>query len=113
MMQRAMKNPAWKTLLQRGTEWAATGKVTIPPARNWPSTREAAEGPALSWVRTDTSLALCNGDKTVWRLVFDPKQPKSYFHPLATVDGEVLTAFEPADHPGIAAFGGHGNSSTA
>ena len=39
----AMKNPAWKTLLQRGTEWAATGKVTIPPAKDWPATREDAE----------------------------------------------------------------------
>ena len=58
-----------------------------------------AEEPTLSWVQTDTSLALCNGDKTVWRLVFDAQQPKSYFHPLATVDGQVLTAFEPADHP--------------
>lgn len=95
----SMRNPAWRTLLQRGTEWAASGKVTIPPAGNWPATRQDAEGPALSWLQTDTSLALCNGDETVWRLVFDPKQPKSYFHPLATVDGEVLTAFEPADHP--------------
>jgi uncharacterized protein len=38
-----MKNTAWKTLLQRGTEWAATGKVTIPPAKDWPSTKEDAE----------------------------------------------------------------------
>lgn len=38
-----MKNTAWKTLLQRGTEWAATGKVTIPPATDWPSTQEDAE----------------------------------------------------------------------
>lgn len=95
----AMKNAAWKTLLQRGTEWAATGNVTIPPAKNWPSTKEHAEGPALSWKRTDASLALCNGDQTVWRLVFDPAQPKTYFHPLSTVDGEVLTVSEPADHP--------------
>lgn len=93
-----MGNSAWRTLLQRGTEWAASGKVTIPPAKNWPSVREGADGPALSWKHTDTSLALCNGDQTVWRLVFDARQPKSYFHPLATVDGEVLTAFEPADH---------------
>ncbi|MEI6177105.1 MAG: DUF6807 family protein [Verrucomicrobiota bacterium] len=95
----SMKNPAWQTLLQRGTEWAASGKVSIPPAKNWPATKESADVPALSWLRTDTSLALCNGDKTVWRLVFDAKQPKTYFHPLATVDGDVLTAFEPADHP--------------
>lgn len=76
-----------------------SGKTSSPPARNEPTTKESAETPALSWLQTDTSLALCNGDKTVWRLVFDAKQPKSYFHPLATVDGEALTAFEPADHP--------------
>ena len=38
-----MKNTAWKTLLQRGTEWAATGKVTIAPTTDWPSTQEDAE----------------------------------------------------------------------
>jgi type 1 glutamine amidotransferase len=38
-----MKNTAWKTLLQRGTEWAATGKVSIPPATDWPATMEDAE----------------------------------------------------------------------
>lgn len=31
----AMGNPMWRTLLQRGTEWAATGKVTeITPSNN-------------------------------------------------------------------------------
>ena len=39
----AMKNTAWRTLLQRGTEWAATGKVTLPAAKNWPATRADAE----------------------------------------------------------------------
>ncbi len=38
-----MQNTAWKTLIQRGTEWAATGKVTIPPATDWPATKEDAE----------------------------------------------------------------------
>jgi type 1 glutamine amidotransferase len=38
-----MKDPAWKTLLQRGTEWAATGRVTIAPPTDWPSTKEDAE----------------------------------------------------------------------
>lgn len=42
----AMQNSAWRTLLQRGTEWAASGKVTIPPAKNWPATREDAEDSA-------------------------------------------------------------------
>ena len=38
-----MKNPAWRTLLQRGTEWAATGRVSIPAANDWPATKEDAE----------------------------------------------------------------------
>ena len=58
-----------------------------------------AHAASFNWQTNDTSLALRNGDKTVWQLVFDPKQPKTYFHPLATVDGEVLTALSPADHP--------------
>lgn len=94
-----MSNPGWRTLLQRGTEWAASGKVSIAPAKNWPATKESAEPPTLSWRQTETSLALCKGEKTVWRLVANPKEPKSYFHPLASVDGEELTAFQPADHP--------------
>ena len=55
--------------------------------------------PSFSWQSTDTSLALRNGTNIVWQLVFDPKQPKTYFHPIATVDGDVLTALSPADHP--------------
>ena len=39
----AMKNSAWQTLLLRGTEWAATGKVTLPPATAWPATKDDAE----------------------------------------------------------------------
>jgi type 1 glutamine amidotransferase len=38
-----MKNTAWRTLLQRGTEWAATGKVTIPQAADWPAAKEDAQ----------------------------------------------------------------------
>ena len=57
-----------------------------------------ADGRALAWKQGETSLALSNHGKTVWRLVFDPQQPKSYFHPLASIDGQVMTAFEPADH---------------
>ena len=39
----AMKNTAWRSLLQRGTEWAATAKVTLPPAKDWPATQADAE----------------------------------------------------------------------
>jgi hypothetical protein len=59
----------------------------------------ADETGGYQWRQNETSLTLCHGDKTVWRLVANPKEPKSYFHPLASVDGEELTAFQPADHP--------------
>ncbi len=58
-----------------------------------------AAAASFNWQTTDTSLALRNGDKIVWRLVVDPEQQKTFFHPLATVNGEVLTALHPADHP--------------
>jgi hypothetical protein len=59
----------------------------------------AGEEVGFNWKRDDTSIALNKGGKTIWKLVADSKEPKSYFHPLATVDGEALTVFEPADHP--------------
>jgi len=61
--------------------------------------KAAGEGAAHAWRQTGTSLSLCDGAKTVWCLVADPEIPKAYFHPLATPDGDALTAFEPADHP--------------
>ncbi len=32
----AMQNKAWQTLMLRGIEWAATGKITIPLQEPWP-----------------------------------------------------------------------------
>jgi type 1 glutamine amidotransferase len=102
-----MQNVAWQTLMLRGTEWAATGKVTIAVPGNWPSTPAAAEAvrPAqtqgqykFSWQRTDNSLALLNGDKIVWRFNFDKKLSKPYFHPIGLPDGTELTWDRPADH---------------
>jgi hypothetical protein len=51
-----------------------------------------------SWKRTDTTVALMTGDKVVWQLVHDAKADKPYFHPLATVDGDVITGLRPEDH---------------
>jgi hypothetical protein len=53
----------------------------------------------FAWEHGETSLALRKQGKIVWRVVFDPAQPKSYFHPLASIEGQVMTEFEPADHP--------------
>ena len=62
------------------------------------SAGQPATGRILAWEKSETKLALLNHGNTVWCLVMDPARPKSFFHPLATVHGEVLTAFEPADH---------------
>ena len=69
---------------------AMSGKCTAAPER---------PAASLNWEQTGTSLALHNGTNVIWKLVFDPQQPKTYFHPLATIDGRVLTAFRPPDHP--------------
>ena len=63
-----------------------------------PSTATAATNAKLSWKQTDTTVALMNGDKVVWRLNHDPKEDKPYVHPLATIDGSVLTWHRPPDH---------------
>lgn len=58
----------------------------------------AAAAEPLQWRQTETRLALLRGTSVVWQLVYDPAESKSYFHPLATSDGRVLTACRPADH---------------
>ncbi len=52
----------------------------------------------LAWQSDSNSIALLNVGKVVWRLNHDKAEGKPYFHPLATVDGNVLTCLRPADH---------------
>ena len=59
---------------------------------------EAKADKKLTWKQTDTTVALLNGDKVVWQLNHDPKVDKPYIHPLATIDGSVLTWNRPPDH---------------
>jgi type 1 glutamine amidotransferase/HEAT repeat protein len=51
------------------------------------------------WDQTETSLALVDHGQTVWRLNFDRRQGKPFFHPLALPGWPELTALRPADHP--------------
>jgi type 1 glutamine amidotransferase len=44
----AMSSPAWRTLMLRGAEWAATGQVTLAPLAPWPAKPEMAVAPAKS-----------------------------------------------------------------
>lgn len=92
-----MQNNAWKTILLRGTEWAATGMVTLPLIEPWPSKYEIAEEQSKYWVESDSSLTLMNGHKVVWQFNF-PKFGKPYFHPINSIDGHTLTWLSPPDH---------------
>ena len=93
----AMQNAAWQTILLRGTEWAATGKVTITAQEPWPGNSEIAERQSKYWEQSDTTITLMNGYKIVWQFNF-PKLGKPNFHPLNTVDGYTLTWLSPPDH---------------
>ncbi len=91
----AMQNIGWKTLMQRGTEWAATGKVTqkLPQELSL-----ADQAKRLSWKEEPNSLALTNNEQVVWQFNFSKAEGKPYFHPLSTLNGCVLTELRPADH---------------
>ena len=93
----SMRNSAWQTLLLRGTEWAATGNVTISAHEPWPVNSEIAERQSRYWEQSDTTLALMNGDKKVWQFNYS-QLGKPYFHPLNTIDGYTLTWLSPPDH---------------
>jgi len=90
---KALETPGCKLLMLRGAEWAATGKVTI-------SASGASEpGKRLfDWKQTKDTVALLSAGKVVWQFNFDKARDKPYFHPLATVDGSVLTWNRPGDH---------------
>lgn len=56
----------------------------------------------FSWRQTSASLALMNGEQVVWQfnhLQDGSERGTPYFHPLATLDGTVLTDLHPDDHP--------------
>ncbi len=94
-----MRNNAWKTLLLRGTEWAATGVVTIQPLNPWPNDNNAGRNQSeLSWKKTDSTISLLKNNNILWQLNI-PKIGKPYFHPINTNNGNALTWLKPDDHP--------------
>ncbi len=70
---------------------------TTPSAAAKPAPK-AAKPRKLSWRQTDGSLALLNNGKVVWQFNHK-KTPKPNFHPVALLDGTVLTWLSPPDHP--------------
>ena len=61
-------------------------------------TPAASAADALRWERTETSLALRDGQRVVWRFSAGPEAGKPYFHPVTLPDGTVATDHRPADH---------------
>ena len=57
-----------------------------------------AASSAMEWEKSDTSLALRDGDRIVWRFSAGPEAGKPYFHPVTLPDGTVATDHRPADH---------------
>jgi hypothetical protein len=62
-------------------------------------TEPATQPCKFSWKQTDTTLALLNRDRVVWQWNYAPTLAKPYFHPVALIDGMILTEPSPADHP--------------
>lgn len=94
---RAMKNSGWETLMLRGTEWAATGDVTIPvPISISDQTPENLE--AFSWLESDTTVALLNDGEILWQYNFNTIKGKPFFHPV-NLNHSTITWLSPDDHP--------------
>lgn len=93
---KVMSNVAWQSLMLRGTEWAATGNVTIPVPDDWPSAEKQAG--EFTWKQSDKTLALQKQGKVVWQFNFDKSRGKPYFHPVCLTDGTELTWLRPPDH---------------
>ncbi|MCX6877947.1 MAG: alpha-L-fucosidase [Verrucomicrobia bacterium] len=73
---------------------AASAALPATAASATPATAAAA----ISWRRTETTLALVRGSNILWQAVADPAQGKPYFHPLATPGGVVVSDLRPPDH---------------
>ena len=61
--------------------------------------RELVLHPQYSWQETDSTIALLNHGQIVWQFNYGNDTRKPYFHPVALVDGPVLTCLSPRDHP--------------
>jgi hypothetical protein len=61
--------------------------------------QQLIQHPQYTWQVRDDTLALLNHDRTVWRFNYGKDAPKPYFHPVALIDGTVLTCLSPRDHP--------------
>jgi len=94
--ERAMLNTGFGILVKRAVQWCAHREITVdlPPELTKASNLQGT----LTWVETDTSVALCRDGGVIWQYNFKDRFGKPYFHPLC-VNRAVLTCLSPPDHP--------------
>ncbi len=61
--------------------------------------QELTQHPDYKWQQTSDTIALLNHGRIVWQFNYGKDTRKPYFHPVALVDGTVLTCLSPRDHP--------------
>ncbi len=91
---RAMRNAGFRLLLQRGTEWAATGNVTQPVVQELQPVNNSK---IYNWKETDTTLVLFNGEQIIWQYNYNTKYGRPYFHPVFAGRNNI-TCLSPDDH---------------
>jgi type 1 glutamine amidotransferase len=94
--ERALLNSGLKSILVRGTLWAA-GKEKMPELIEELNIASGAEND-FSWEKTDSSFCLKNGKYPVWQFNFNNRYGRPYFHPVSA-SGSILTCVDPPDHP--------------
>lgn len=95
--QSALFNTGLRTLLTRGTEWAARGVVTTGvPIDLQLMEKEISHN--YAWGQSDSTFSLKNDNGVVWQYNFNNRYKKPYFHPVVA-HGTTLTCVSPLDHP--------------
>jgi hypothetical protein len=61
--------------------------------------QELIQHPQYAWQQTASTITLLNHGRIVWQFNYGKDTRKPYFHPVALVDGPVLTCLSPRDHP--------------
>jgi len=93
---RAMRNTGFQTLILRGTEWAATSKVSIAVPRDLQQNKSENTG-EFSWIENDTTFALLENGRILWQFNFNTKHGKPFFHPVF-VKRNQMSCLSPDDH---------------
>ncbi|MFC2123292.1 DUF6807 family protein [Bacteroidota bacterium] len=95
--ERAFFNTGFQTLIKRGTEWAASGDVSIEIPLELRENQISNEE-IYTWNQTDTTIQLLKNMNLVWQYNFRNRFGKTYFHPIY-LNHARITCESPVDHP--------------